>query len=78
VLAEAMAAGVPVVAADSGAIPEVVGEDGLLFRSGDWMRLAEILASNPAEGGTRDRASRYSLDAAAERLASAYERVLGE
>jgi glycosyltransferase involved in cell wall biosynthesis len=35
VLIEAMACGVPVVGSSSGAIPEVVGDSGLLFREGD-------------------------------------------
>ena len=34
VLIEAMACGVPVVGSDSGAIPEVIGEAGLLFPGG--------------------------------------------
>lgn len=78
VLAEALATGVPIIAADSGAIPEVVGPDGVLVRTGDWIQLAQTLASVPAEPAPRERAKRYSLEAAAERLASAYERVLGE
>ncbi len=41
ILVEAMACGVPVVGSDSGAIPEVVGEAGLIFPEGD----AEALAS---------------------------------
>jgi glycosyltransferase involved in cell wall biosynthesis len=35
VLVEAMASGVPVVGSDSGAIPEVVGEAGLIFPEGE-------------------------------------------
>ena len=44
VLAEAMAAGVPVVAAASGAIPQVVRDGGTLFPPGDWVALARLLA----------------------------------
>ncbi|MGB2710524.1 MAG: glycosyltransferase family 4 protein, partial [Conexibacter sp.] len=40
VLAEAMAAHVPLLAAASGAIPEVVGASGTLFAPGDWQGLA--------------------------------------
>ena len=76
VLAEAMAAGVPVVASTSGAIPEVVGDDGETFPPGDWLGLARILAAGPTRTGSPERVARYSLDAAAARLAAAYERVL--
>ena len=47
VLIEAMAAGVPVVGSSSGAIPEVIGEAGLIFTEGDAdglrTRLQELL-----------------------------------
>ncbi len=43
VLIEAMACGVPVIGSDSGAIPEVIGEAGLLFHEGDAAALAECL-----------------------------------
>ncbi len=83
VLAEAMAGHVPVVAASSGAIPEVVGASGTLFAPGDYVGLAEVLRATvlAAPPGTRrapepDRLERYSVPAAAARLAAAYERVL--
>lgn len=44
-LVEAMACGVAVVGSDSGAIPEVVGDGGLIFPAGDAPALAERLAS---------------------------------
>ncbi|MDO8184063.1 glycosyltransferase family 4 protein [Conexibacter sp. JD483] len=84
VLAEAMAAHVPVVAAASGAIPEVVGDDGLLFSSGDWVGLADTLARGPlaASPGTRRapdaaRMARYSHAAQGARLRAAYDGLLG-
>ena len=43
VLIEAMACGVPVVGAESGAIPEVIGEAGLLFPEGDAIALRDRL-----------------------------------
>lgn len=43
-LAEAMAARVPVVASDQSAVPEIVGDGGLLFRSGDRQDLANRIA----------------------------------
>lgn len=79
VLAEAMAAHVPVVAAASGAIPEVIGASGTLFPPGDWVGLARVLAEGPlaATPGTRrapepERLARYSASAAAARLRAAY------
>jgi glycosyltransferase involved in cell wall biosynthesis len=83
VLAEAMAAGLPIVASQSGAIPEVVGETGSYFLPGDWMTLARILASGPLSRppATRvdhpeDRVRLFSTKAMAERLAAAYDRVV--
>ena len=83
VLAESLAAGVPVIAAASGAIPEVVGADATLFRPGDWMGLARALAAGPlapAPGPRAEpdpaRAYRYSTTAAAERLAAVYAELL--
>ena len=83
VLAEAMAAGAPVLASSSGAIPEVVGTSAQLFPPGDWIELARLLregplARPPAERIEHDPAlvGRYSLEAAAGRLRSAYRRVL--
>jgi glycosyltransferase involved in cell wall biosynthesis len=76
VLAEAMAAGVPVVGSTSGAIPEVVGDDGELFTPGDWLGLARILAARPTRVAAAERVARFSIEAAAERLAHEYELVL--
>jgi len=83
VLAEAMAAGLAIVAADSGAIPEVTGGSAELFAPGDWLALARTLAAGPLarEPAARvehpqDLVRRYSTAAAAERLAAAYDRVL--
>lgn len=43
VLIEAMACGVPVVGSNSGEIPHVIGEAGLIFPEGDALRLRECL-----------------------------------
>jgi glycosyltransferase involved in cell wall biosynthesis len=43
VLVEAMASGVPVIGSDSGAIPAVIGEAGLIFPEGDAAALAAHL-----------------------------------
>jgi glycosyltransferase involved in cell wall biosynthesis len=82
VLAEAMAAHLPIVAADSGAIPEVLAGTGRLVPSGDWVGLANTLAAGPLAGppGTRQapvagQLTRFGIPAAAERLRSAYRRL---
>jgi glycosyltransferase involved in cell wall biosynthesis len=83
VLAEALAAGVDVLATTSGAIPEVLGDNGTYFAAGDWLGLARALREGPLSRppGARvehspERVERYSAAAAADRLAAAYERVL--
>jgi glycosyltransferase involved in cell wall biosynthesis len=83
VLAEAMAAGLPIIASQSGAIPEVAGEAGSYFLPGDWMGLATRLVEGPLASPPGERVQhprelvqRYSTVAAAERLAAAYDRVL--
>jgi glycosyltransferase involved in cell wall biosynthesis len=84
VLAEAMAAGVPIVASTSGAIPEVLaGADAALFAPGDWVGLAERLREGPLARSPGTRAvhdpacvERYSTRAAAGRIAAAYDRLL--
>lgn len=83
VLAEAMAAHLPIVAAASGAIPEVVGEGGTLFGAGDWAGLADVLAEGPLAhpSGARSapdpgRLERYSDTAQAGRLRAVYDELL--
>jgi glycosyltransferase involved in cell wall biosynthesis len=83
VLAEAVAARLPVIAAASGAIPEVLRGQAPTFPPGDWVSLAQLLASGPLSRAPGERvsydpelASAYSGRAYADRLASAYERVL--
>jgi glycosyltransferase involved in cell wall biosynthesis len=80
VLAEAAAAGLPIVAAESGAIPEVLRGEGTLFPAGDWRGLAEVLRPILERPPVRRRpealVAAYSTEAAAERVAAAYERVL--
>jgi glycosyltransferase involved in cell wall biosynthesis len=84
VLVEAMAAGTPVVACASGAIPEVLGGHGTLVGAGDWIGLARALQVGPLAGPApaprapvdRARLAPYSATAAAERYRTIYRRVL--
>ena len=85
VLAEAMAAGLAIVTTTSGAIPEVLqGAAVDLVPSGDWIGIARALADGPLARPPGERVSypkdlleRYSTQAAAARLAGAYDRLLG-
>jgi glycosyltransferase involved in cell wall biosynthesis len=83
VLAEAMAAGLDILAAESGAIPEVLDGAGTLFGPGDWPGLARRLAAGPLARPPGERVEyrpeltcRFSTGAMAERLAGAYDSLL--
>ena len=85
VLAEGMASGTAILAARSGAIPEVVGDQAVLFDPGDWYGIAHGLFGGPLQRapGTRvvhdsARVERFSTRAAAERLDFAYRALLGD
>lgn len=77
VLAEAMLSGVAVVGSDSGAIPEVIGDAGLIFPEGDTSALAgclERLQADPAlrvelaERGRQRALARFCTSALADRF----------
>ena len=77
VLAEAMLSGVAVVGSDSGAIPEVIGDAGLIFPEGDVSALAACLQrlhDDPAlrcelaERGRQRALRRFSTSALADQF----------
>lgn len=84
VLAEAMAAGLPIVTTTSGAIPEVVaGAPVDLVAPGDWVAIARALADGPLSRPAGQRVAyppevveRYSTGAAAQRLTAIYDELL--
>jgi glycosyltransferase involved in cell wall biosynthesis len=86
VLVEAMARGVPVVGSSSGAIPEVIGQAGLIFPEGDARALSEAIrqvrdtptlrAELAARGLARAR-QRYSQDVIMDQIEGFYRSVLG-
>ncbi len=82
VLAEAMAAGVPVVGSSSGAIPEVVDDAGLVVRERDARALADALdrlVAHPAlraelaARGRRRAGERFAWPVVARRTVELYE-----
>ena len=88
VVAEALAAGRPVVASAIGGIPEIVrdGEEGLLVTPGDAVALATALQRILAESNMREtlaanalrRSASYAPELVVPRLENVYNAVLGE
>jgi glycosyltransferase involved in cell wall biosynthesis len=81
VIVEAQCCGIPVVGSNSGAIPEVIAEAGLVFAEGDETALRNALdklRSDPefsrqqAEGGRVQAAQRYSWEAIAKQMRGIY------
>ena len=87
VVAEALAAGVPVVGSDIGGIPEIVrdGREGLLVAPADAEALARALGCLAAGGRLRAelganaalRAREYLPSTVVPRVEAAYERIVG-
>ena len=86
VLVQAMSMGVPVVGANSGAIPEVIGREDLIFNEGDHMGLAKILERlgrskdwrrSISQWGRRRVTENFTNQAIAERLMNLYRELLG-
>lgn len=85
VLIEAMACGVPVIGSQSGEIPNVIGEAGLLFAEEDvdgLRDLLQLLLDSPAErarlaeAGRRRVLERYTMAHIARQTVAFYERLL--
>jgi glycosyltransferase involved in cell wall biosynthesis len=81
---EAMTVGVPVLAAGRGALPEVVGDAGLLFDPGDSAGLAVLLKRIATDAALRDRlrdagwrrAERFKWSDSARRVREAWTRAV--
>lgn len=87
VLIEAMACSVVVVGAETGAVPEVIGDAGLTFPEGDAEALRQRLQQLLSEPRQRDRLrelgrqrviDRYTQKAIALATLAVYRRVLGQ
>lgn len=69
VLVEAMACGTCVVGSDSGEIPNVIGDAGLVFHEGDEQELARHLARLMKDPSLRDRLGRHGQARVMDRFA---------
>jgi L-malate glycosyltransferase len=85
VLVEAMACRVPVIGSDSGAIPEVIGDAGLIFAEGDAGALAScisrLMTSSDLRAELADRGyhrvhAYYSQDVIAAQTAAFYRKMV--
>lgn len=86
VLLEAMAVGVPVIGSNSGAIPEVIGDGGLIFAEGDVDALAAALLNLIDDPDMADRLTaaaqthihaHYTQRYVATQTAVAYRQITG-
>jgi glycosyltransferase involved in cell wall biosynthesis len=84
VIIEAHACGIPVIGSNSGAIPEVIGDGGLVFREGDvadLTRCIQELAADPGRAaqlgkhGLRQVHGQYTWQKVAERMHLIYKHV---
>lgn len=62
VLIEAMAMGIPIIGSSSGAIPEVIGRDDLIFQEGKYQDLANIMKRILLDGSYYQEISKYGLE----------------
>lgn len=86
VIIEAHACATPVIGSDSGAIPSVIGEAGLVFPEGDARAMAaaiQTLKTNPerarhmGEIGRAQVEEKYTWARVAEKMHDIYQRILG-
>jgi glycosyltransferase involved in cell wall biosynthesis len=84
VLTEAMACGVPVIGSDSGAIPEVIGDAGLIFPEGEAIALADCLRrlidspdlrAELAERGYKRVQAHYTQECIAQQTLDLYRQI---
>ncbi len=84
VLIEALACGVPVVGSDSGEIPQVIGDAGIITPEGDVVALREALlslATNPvrreelAQRGRARALERFTQEQVAHKIAEVYRSI---
>ncbi len=82
-----MACGVPVISTTGGALPEVVGDAGLLVPPGDHLALAEAitqicdnprLAERLGRSGYERVMKHFTWDNAARKTAAAYYRTIDD
>jgi len=87
VLIEAMACGTPVVGSDSGEIPHVIGDAGIVFPEGNVLALTESLRgllSNEeerkrlAEKGRQRVLDRFTIQSGKEGLSAFFSKIYGE
>jgi glycosyltransferase involved in cell wall biosynthesis len=84
VLVEAMASSIPVIGSTCGAIPEVIGDAGLVFPEGDAGALASALRQMLSDEGLRERVAQaglvrvkqYSWERVAEKTYDLYRQVI--
>ena len=85
VIVEAMASGIPVIGSTCGAIPEVIGDAGLVFPEGDADALAGALRQLLSDRGLRERLARagrerveqlYSWERVADQTYELFQQVL--
>jgi glycosyltransferase involved in cell wall biosynthesis len=85
VIVEAMASGVPVIGSSCGAIPEVIGDAGLVFPEGNAAALATAMRRMLSDQSLRERLSiagqarveQYSWERVADKTHDLYRQVIG-